>query len=380
MVVEARRFLACHNALRGIAALAVFAYHLQLDPNYRMPLGPFTPLVDRGYLWVDFFFMLSGYILSLSYFDRLGSGRRSDVIGFLRARIARILPMHLAALALLAALVLAFRPTQAMLGGARFWSFLDAPDFDYLILQAALVHIWNTGAALSWNIPSWSISAEMHVYLLVPLIAVALAKWPRRVCLVASIAAVLIYGYILTTRTSLDVLDPLAVLRCLAGFLVGVSIEQARRRHGALSDLLATTMQAASLAGMMLALMVFRSDWLAIPFLALLLASTGDDRGVLAAPLSRSPAQMLGKISYSLYLLNFPIILLGDLAWRFRPASSVAMQGTWCLGMALALIATAFVTFHVVEAPFRTLLGPKRASRAGSRVSDTSMAVTDPAP
>ncbi|MEB3025964.1 hypothetical protein, partial [Parvimonas sp. M13] len=87
-----------------------------------------------------FFFMLSGYVLSLSYFDRLGSGRRSDVIGFLRARIARILPMHLAALALLAALVLAFRPTQAMLGGARFWSFLDAPDFDYLILQAALVH------------------------------------------------------------------------------------------------------------------------------------------------------------------------------------------------------------------------------------------------
>lgn len=288
--------------------------------------------------------------------------------------------MHLAALALLAALVLVFHPTRAMLGGARFWSFLDAPDFDHLLIQAGLAQIWNYRAALSWNIPSWSISAEMHVYLLVPLIAVALAKWPRRARVVALVTAVLIYSYISATRVSLDILDPLAVLRCIAGFLVGVSIEQAGRRHGPMSNLMATTVQAGSLAGVTLTLMVLGSDWLAIPFFALLLASTADDRGVLATPLSRRTAQMLGKISYSLYLLNFPIILLGDLAWRTLPASSVAMQGTWCVGMALALIAMAFVTFHVVEAPFRILLGPNRSSRTGYEVSLTSIAARDPAP
>src|SRR3546814_8122695 len=61
-----RRYLKTHNAMRGIAALAVFLYHIQLEPAYRLPLGWAETILSRGYVWVDFFFILSGYVLSLN--------------------------------------------------------------------------------------------------------------------------------------------------------------------------------------------------------------------------------------------------------------------------------------------------------------------------
>src|SRR3546814_1574160 len=90
--------------MRGIAALAVFLYHIQLEPAYRLPLGWAETILSRGYVWVDFFFILSGYVLSLNYLRPLGQRRSGAVWRFIAARIARILPMHLFALALLVAL------------------------------------------------------------------------------------------------------------------------------------------------------------------------------------------------------------------------------------------------------------------------------------
>src|SRR3546814_13456067 len=90
-----RRYLKTQNAMRGIAALAVFLYHIQLEPAYRLPLGWAETILSRGYVWVDFFFILSGYVLSLNYLRPLGQRRSGAVWRFIAARIARILPMHL---------------------------------------------------------------------------------------------------------------------------------------------------------------------------------------------------------------------------------------------------------------------------------------------
>src|SRR3546814_7752755 len=94
------------------------------------------------------------------------------------------------------------------------------------LIQALLLQIWNYRASLSWNIPSWSISAEMHIYLMLPVIAVAIRRKPRitRVLLLGLSGA--IYLFILPDRPRLDILDPLALLRCLAGFSLGVISEE----------------------------------------------------------------------------------------------------------------------------------------------------------
>src|SRR3546814_17990698 len=93
-------------------------------------------------------------------------------------------------------------------------------------MQSLLLQIWNYRASRSWNIPSWSISAEMHISLMLPVIAVAIRRKPRitRVLLLRLAAA--IYLFILLDRPRLDLLAPLAVLRCLAGCSLGVCLEK----------------------------------------------------------------------------------------------------------------------------------------------------------
>lgn len=379
---SARRFLETHNALRGFAALAVFLYHVQMEPNYRLPLGWAAPIVARGYVWVDFFFILSGFVLSLTYAERLGAGTVREVRSFLAARIARVVPMHLFALGLLLGLVLVFRPGPHTPGAAPYWAFLADPGYLRLTLQAALVQIWSYGAALSWNIPSWSISAEMHVYLLLPVMALALRRMPRAAPVLLLALSAAIYLLILVARPGLDILDPLAILRCLAGFALGVGIERVFSKSAALSERTATLLQALAVAGIVILMLSPAHDvWIVAPF-ALLVFASARDRGILARALAGRPAQRLGEISYSVYLLNFPLLLAGGLAWPF---ASRAIQGlpdlaqrlVWVAVLLAAIIAASRLTFRWVEGPSRDRL--RGLFGAGKESSKATFPLSEPA-
>src|SRR5258708_32734760 len=76
---------------RGIAALWVALYH---SPFYGHLYG--VPLVRNAYLFVDLFFVLSGFVISHAYADRLGDGKA--VLVFLIRRFGRLWPLHAAVL------------------------------------------------------------------------------------------------------------------------------------------------------------------------------------------------------------------------------------------------------------------------------------------
>ena len=78
-----------HTGLRGVAALCVVGYHQQFMAGYKLP---FEALFHRAYLMVDLFFVLSGFVLSYVYSQKI------DVRSFYRARFARIYPLHVFAL------------------------------------------------------------------------------------------------------------------------------------------------------------------------------------------------------------------------------------------------------------------------------------------
>lgn len=382
-----RRYLKTHNAMRGIAALAVFLYHIQLEPAYRLPLGWAEPIVSRGYLWVDFFFILSGYVLSLNYLRPLGERRPGALGGFIAARIARILPMHLFALAVLVALATGFNAESKLVGHAPFWQFLSDPNYAYLGLQAALLQIWNYRASLSWNIPSWSISAEMHVYLLLPIIAIALRHKPRVACGLLLALSGAIYLFILVDRPRLDILDPLALLRCLAGFSLGVCLERMEPLCAKISERMASTAQAFLLVAIPAILVSPLHDVCIIPIFALLVAVTATDRGFLARLLGSKQPQVLGHISYSLYLLNFPVLMAADLIWpKLDPVLTgipeLAKRVIWIALLLLAILTAARATFRWIEGPLRSrtraLLGA--SARKGARRADTDSPAAPPFP
>ena len=146
---------------RFAAAILVMLYHfLYFAPGAAAYTE--TGFLHRLLPLLDMFFMMSGFVIMGRYHDRVAS--LSDYAGFLRRRIARLYPLHL--------VTLGFFVCVALIGSAGFVSLTDTPRWNYadLPLQLLGIHAWGTTDALSFNYPSWSVSAEIFCYLLFPLV------------------------------------------------------------------------------------------------------------------------------------------------------------------------------------------------------------------
>lgn len=145
---------------RALFAGWVFAYHLNLQAQYADFLGPAGPFVRHGSLGVDGFFILSGMILAHAHPTL--SPTLHTAWRFWAKRLARIYPVHVVMIALMA----------LMLGaGALLGAHPREPErfgLDELWRHLLLLHAWGLSDRWAWNYPSWSISAEWGGYLLFP--------------------------------------------------------------------------------------------------------------------------------------------------------------------------------------------------------------------
>src|SRR5688572_11994062 len=155
------------TSLRFFAALAVVAFHYMRA--FPAGAGAAAALTAKGYLAVDFFFILSGFILAHVYLPAIEQDafRARD---FYAKRLARIYPVHFVT-AMVA--VVMFAAAEKMEIPGRDFSFHD------LFANLLLVHGWGVSDDLSLNKPSWSISAEWFAYLLFPLLAARLRRCPE---------------------------------------------------------------------------------------------------------------------------------------------------------------------------------------------------------
>lgn len=143
------------TGLRFYAAFWVFLYHF--FPVYTDL--PKVDLLEVGYLGVDVFFVLSGFILTYVYYGKFFVNKISikDYYNFIIKRFAKIYPLHFI-------LTLIFIP---LLFVGKYVFHQDALKVypNTLINNFLLIHAWGTTSHYSWNFPSWSISAEWFAYL-----------------------------------------------------------------------------------------------------------------------------------------------------------------------------------------------------------------------
>jgi peptidoglycan/LPS O-acetylase OafA/YrhL len=148
------------DGLRGVAAVVVICFHAR-RPNHLTQ----NEFLGHGYLAVDLFFILSGFVISSSYSTTLTDFGR--IRKFVCLRFFRVYPLHLAVLA--AFVVIELVKLWSLRSGMLMpdhMPFANNNSVNSLVANIFLVHSLDVLGSLSWNSPSWSISCEFVAYIL----------------------------------------------------------------------------------------------------------------------------------------------------------------------------------------------------------------------
>lgn len=364
------------TSLRGFAALYVFLFHCQNTLPW-FTLGRLNGFASKGYLAVDFFFVLSGFILSHVYLRGFEAHRHRQG-RFLALRLGRIYPAHLATL------ILAVLITRLPGFEQHRWLTYDGPS---LATNLLLLHSWGFHGNLSWNFVSWSISAEWFAYLLFPVFAWAstVARGRARLALLLAAATLLLLALIIGTlniaagampgslaellrrqpQAPFSVAANFGVVRVAFEFFVGVLLYRAYEQWQDAAPQRTTPLLAASALLLALSLganwgpAALLQDAVAVLLIGALILLLAIDRSALSALLDRPAWVYIGEISYSLYMVHgiaFLLYFAGlDAGWIVRPAS--AGQS---LAYAAALLAFSsaggMLSYHYLETPLRDRL------------------------
>lgn len=345
-------------SLTGIRALAAFLV-LFLHADQNIPVGiTHIGVISRGYLGVDLFFLLSGFILTYVYFDTMErpSGRKFAI--FMWHRFIRLYPVHIAVLVGLVIVVL---------GAERLGLNLRSPEaftFGALPWQVLLVHAWGVTDQVSWNVPSWSISAEWFAYLCFPLVTVGLGRVRDLRLLLAIAAASLGAAALIFSMAGWGLsgawIAPSALVRIAGSFVCGAALCRYAVLRGALERKSTFNDAAAMIA--LAAFLVLPSfgapDFALIALLAVFISTLAMSSGVTARLFSLAAMVWLGEISYSLYMVHFPV--LRALSIVFKPDRLAAMGpaaaiGVYCLSIGIC-VAVAAALYYLVERPLRIRL------------------------
>ncbi|WP_396594626.1 acyltransferase family protein [Brevundimonas sp. R86498] len=355
------------TALRFLAAMwvALFAFWPDLDVNV------IPNLVAKGYLGVELFFVLSGFILSHVYLAAHGE-KRFHYGSFLWARLARVYPLHLATLLGVGVLGLgAVAAGLAINGNILSWASLPA--------NLLMVHAWGFAPEAGWNHPSWSISAEWFAYLAFPLFAAVAWRLRERpvVAVVGAIAFLVglyaafeaLAGFPLTQATI-----AWGALRIVPCFALGCALYLVHRRFSLPRP---GWIAAGSAVTLIAAASLQAPDALIVPLCGGLILALAALPNARAGWLASRPAVYLGEISYSVYMVVVPWKLLAVNAASMLTGGGDRLQVFVWLSVVLTLPLVAAISYHLVEYPARRALrglAERRAARARARQNDPQLA------
>ena len=333
------------TGLRGVAAWWVVIYHFrELVPTSNC--STCRAFLDHGYLAVDMFFVLSGFIISLNYSDSFRRFSWRSYGRFLGLRLGRIYPLHLFMMT-----VYLLNPVAIVLFSHEH-SPGDRYGIAYYFMSLAMVQNWGFADELAWNVPAWSISAEWFVYLMFPAIAIfgrlASTTWRAvlgiLVCLIVLYYAIQIVG---------DGIPESGLVRCLLEFTVGSLICQISRQTTGVGTYVAGS--AITLCFGLIALAV-TSPVPVYPIAALgwalLIYGLLKRNTLLSRSLSSPPIYVIGELSYSTYLVHYFVrdwVKFTLLGTGINPILELSM---YVFGTAT----TSFVLYKLIEVPGRRIV------------------------
>ncbi len=337
------------TGLRALAALWVVLFHYRHDLLTLEPgLAPLDTFMSAGYLGVDLFFPLSGFVLAYTYADAMRSFRWRDTGRFVRNRLARVWPVHVLTLNVDLVLAAALGTLGVAADGLR------RTPAAYVENLAMVQSWWNDRP--SFNSPAWSISSEWFAYLCAPMLFVLAARLRRAGT--ALLLAAGSYAAMLTVFATMALpngnLSHMFYVRVMGEFVGGMLLCLAwLRGRAGLGHLVAVL----PLTLLVAAAWPAASDhhYWAAPALGLGVAALAASDGVVSRALSWRPVVVAGELSYALYLTHVLVrpVVENAVGWA---AGSPWRSAVVVAGLVLTLAGAAWVVHRFVEQPARRWL------------------------
>jgi len=350
------RFIAL-DSLRGLAALCIVYYHVG-DFGWIAGLRPFR----HGWMLVDFFFVLSGFVITASYGSRLAQGYPRW--RFMFVRMGRVYPLHIVTVALFVALeFLVFRPVLH-----------EAHPLTELVRGMFLLDAFARGAGNFFAPVSWAVAVELVLY------AFAAGLFGRgRWAIALAVAVAGASAWALYTGFNVIGFGRL-LQRGLLGFPLGVACFWLHRRLHAVEPgkALLSLGECALLAALVWLLCVWGKSASWIPGADLLFAAIllvfARDGGIASRVLQARPLVALGQLSFALYMVHFFYVALcnrflprlfaaaghvdwirrGPDTWGLRSVDPPPLVATLLtVGLLVLMLGTAWLAWRFVEEPAR---------------------------
>ena len=405
-LMKTNTYLSNLTPLRGIAALLTVIFHADLYIAFfggTLLNDKTSHFITRMYLMVDFFFVLSGFIMCHVYATHfVDAVNGSNFKRFTIARFARIYPLHLFSLLLTVFIFFI---------GAKFgipespvlqvensvYSFIT----NLFLLQSMNLHQW-----FSFTHASWSISTEWWMYMLFPFLVgpfLRLSKLGRVGIFALCVAGYFLIGYVFlplvtvpdalsffrtntTPPFSLNVSYQFGFLRCLFGFMMGMIVYLGYKDEWGKRFLASGYTFLLLILGLGLCLHFAVLDVFTVLFFPFIILSAAYGSQKLNAILASKPLQRIGDWSFSIYLIHQPFINAISVLLLALSQSNPAKQGspppkmgiltswTICLIFIVFVLLLSYLSYRFIEVPARNWINEKWGKKS---IPDSSISTVN---
>lgn len=395
MLHATQNYLTTLTPLRGIAALLVVIFHSNLMVQPFLPPG-YTRFVEFSWLWVDFFFILSGFILTYVYGrDFEQRVQKANYWKYIGARFARVYPLHLFTMiwVVICTIFILYYAHSLDPFFADIFN-LEAIPTSLLFLQS--LHLYS---AAPLNTPSWSLSTEWWMYMIFPFLVplfVRLRSGGRWLVFLLIAAYFVFLKFVIGPisgpfkgNNTINLVADFGLLRCIGGFLLGMllhSFYQERIGYRILSRSITFLLFSFATVGAM----HFGWDELLIVLLFpfILLTAAYNTTGVKRI-LDKKPLQLLGDWSFSIYMVHVPIAfimfvftvrenpnLFADFMALIQSPPDYQLGVISLIVLVASTLVVASLTYRLIEVPARKYIN----KRLSARTENTTKAEVAAAP
>lgn len=321
------------DSLRGIFALMIVFLHTAMQSHFY-----YMDFVRNSDTFVEFFFVLSGFVISLSYMGKVG--QRHALPEFIIRRVGRLWPLHMAVLTgfVLLILIKVLADVLGLFSADASYTGLEITKF--IIENIFLVQTFRNETVLWLNFPAWSISAELWSYALFGLICLApFRAIPWLVALIGIVAFAFLRGWI---EPGFGEFLGKGLFRGICFFMVGhlCYLVWLRIRH-------LTLPWATSVECAVLALIIIKTIYLDVPVVKILMPLTFSlailvftfEAGAVSRILLGAPMRTLGERSYSIYMIHiFVMSVLGLFIRLFERLIGVSLYSPNWTGIGIPML------------------------------------------